>query len=504
MPDYLLGIDNGGTVAKAALFDTAGQEVAVAQRRTEMTSPAPGQTERDSEGLWQATAAAVKDVVGQASIDPAHIACVATAGHGNGIYLVDEAGRPTRPGIISTDTRAAQYVADWCNGDVLKTIHPKTMQSLWPGQPPALLAWLRDHEPEVLERTVWALACKDYIRGRLTGEFYAELTDASGTSLIDVEKAQYDDSLLAAFDIAPLRRMLAPIRRSEEVCGRVTDEAAALTGLAAGTPVAGGLFDVDACALAAGVVDEAALQVIAGTWSVNQYVSKAPVVELDAFMTSQYCLPGYYLIMEASATSASNLEWFTTQVLGPEAAALAERGESIFDVCNREVAGVEPEQCNIVFLPFLFGANANPAAKSCFLGLAGWHQRGHMLRAIYEGVVMSHRWHIDRLLRFRERPAKIRLAGGAARSSEWAQIFADALQLPVEIPAGTELGALGSAILAAVAAGCHGSFEEAVSAMVRIAETRQPDPGRSAIYQSKYARYQSALEALSPLWNSFQ
>jgi L-xylulokinase len=343
--------------------------------------------------------------------------------------------------------------------------------------------------------------CKDFIRAKLTGEFYFELTDASGTSLLDVATGQYDSELLDAYGIADLSRLLPPVRRSEEVCGRVTGQAAAETGLKAGTPVAGGLFDVDACGLAAGIVDERQLQIIAGTWSVNQYVSRSPVVDPNVFMTSRYCMADYFLIMEASATSASNLEWFVSNVLGPEAEALTQQGKSIFDVCNAEVAAVDPKESKLVFLPFLFGANVDPAAKSCLLGLAGWHRRGHILRAIYEGVVMSHRWHVDRLMQFREKPETIRLAGGVARSTQWTQIFADAFQTPVEIPAGTEMGALGSAILAGVATGCFDSFQQAVAAMVKIADVRVPQPELGAVYDAKYSRYQEALGALAPLWS---
>ena len=502
MPDYLLGIDNGGTVAKAGLFDLEGRELAVAGRKTPMNSPAAGQTERDAEALWQATAEAVREVIDRAGVDPGRIACAATAGHGNGLYLVDERGQPVRPGIVSTDTRAADYVTRWNAEGVADAVRAKTMQSLWPGQPNALLAWLADHEPEVLRQASWALMCKDFIRAKLTGEFYFELTDASATSLLNVAAGQYDSELLAAFGIADLAPLLPPLRRPDDLCGRVTEQAAAETGLRPGTPVAGGLFDANACGLAAGMVDERQLQIIAGTWSVNQYVSRTPVVDSNVFMTSRYCIADYFLILEASATSASNLEWFARHLLGPEAAALEAEGRSIFDVCNREVEAVKPEDTNIVFLPFLYGSNADPAAKSCLLGLAGWHERGHVLRAIYEGVVLGHRRHVDRLLQFRDKPETIRLAGGAARSPQWCQVFADVFQVPVEIPAGTELGALGAAILAGVAAGCFSDYAEAVGAMVRMAHLCPPRPRYADLYDAKYARYRSALSALGPLWGT--
>ena len=500
MPEYLLGTDNGGTLAKAALFDAEGRQLAVASRKTEMLSPRPGHTERRMDEMWQATAESIRQVLAEAKVDPADVACVAAAGHGNGLYLVDEQGRPVRNGIISTDTRAKDYVARWNAEGVHRQVLPKTMQCLWPGQPNALLAWLRDHEPDVMRRAAWALMCKDYVRLRLTGQFHWELTDASGTSLMDVGRGQFDDEVLEAFGLGELRDLLPPVVRSEAVCGTVTARAAAETGLAEGTPVAGGLFDIDACALASGILEESQLSMVAGTWGIAQYVSKTPVVEEDHFMTSRYCVPGYYLIPEASPTSASNLEWFVTQFFQAEREAARQQGRSVYDLCNELVAGTRPDEVNVVFLPFLFGSNAAPEARACLLGLGGWHTRGHVLRAIYEGVVFAHKAHVDRLLRYRGPFASIRLAGGAARSRPWVQIFADCFGAPVEIPAGSELGALGAAICAGVAVGLFPDYPAAVGAMVRLDRVQQPDPAQKDLYAEKLARYQKALEALGPAW----
>jgi L-xylulokinase len=173
---------------------------------------------------------------------------------------------------------------------------------------------------------------------------------------------------------------------------------------------------------------------------------------------------------------------------------------SPYELANRLVADTPPDDAPLVFLPFLFGSNAQPDAKACLVGLGAWHGRGHVLRAIYEGVVFGHKAHFDRLLRFRDPPRAIRLAGGASRSDVWTRIFADVFQTPVEIPAGTELGALGAAICAAVAVGCYGSYQEAVGAMVRLSKTQQPDTTRADLYAAKRGQYQKVLAALGPVW----
>ena len=497
MRPYLLGIDNGGTVSKAALFTADGREAGVASRKVEALEPQPGWSERDATKIWRATAQAVRELLARSAVDPAEIACVAPTGHGNGLYLVDRAGKPVRNGIYSTDRRAQAYVDRWLADGVDAKVLPRTTQGLWAAQPNALLAWLRDHEPGVLKRAAHVLMCKDYVRFRLTGEIRAEITDMSGTSLLNVVTGAYDDEVLALFGLSEMKRLLPPLVRAAEICGQVTAKAAKETGLKAGTPVAGGMFDIDACSLAAGLTDDRYLSLIAGTWGNNQYVAKEPLVDKDLFMTSCYCIPGHYLMLEGSPTSASNLEWFVTEFLGP---ARKKAGGSPYALCNELVASLRPEEADVLFLPFLYGSNANPRAKACFLGLQGRHTRAHVVRAIYEGIIAGHYTHYRRLLKFRKPPEAVRFTGGAARSEAWVQMFADWFQVPMEIPAGTELGALGAAIAAAVACGCHAGYREAVAAMAKIARRYDPDSRKKDLYADKYERYRKALEALDRFW----
>ncbi len=501
MTQYLLGIDNGCTVSKAALFTTDGTEVAVASRKSEMLDTHPGWAEFDIHRIWTNAAEAIKEVIQKAGVQPQDIACVACTGHGNGLYLVDADGKPVRNAIGSADSRARQYIEQWGSDGTIDRIRPKTMQAIWPAQPNALLRWLRDHEPETIERARWVLMCKDYVRAQLTGEIYMELTDMSGTSLMNVGTGEYDDEVLDAWGLADMKHMLPPLKRSADLCGTVTSEAAAATGLAVGTPVAGGMFDIDACGLSSGLVDETQLCMIVGTWGNNQYISKTPVVSENVFMTSCYSIPGYYLMLEGSATSASNIEWFVTQFFEAEKERLASEGGNVYELCNDLVAGTQPADTGIVFLPFLYGSNVSLDGKSCFFGLDGWQNRGHVLRAIYEGVVFAHLWHVERLLQFREMPERIRLTGGAARSEVWAQIFADIFQVPVEVPSGTELGALGAAICAAVACGAHASYEDACKTMVRMARMHGPNRELAPLYKKKYARYKRLLEVFDPVWS---
>lgn len=500
MSRYLLGIDNGGTVTKAAIFDMNGKEIAVSGRRVMTETPEPGFAERDMKALWDANVQVIKELIGKAGIDPGLIAGVAVTGHGNGLYLIDEDGKPVYKGIYSTDTRAKDIVTYWYKQGVFDKVHPKIMQAIWPGQPVALLSWMKVNKPDVLDHARWVLMCKDYIRYCLTGEAYAEITDLSGTNLMNIRDAVYDADLLKDFGLEGLFCKLPPIRNASEICGHITAEAACLTGLKEGTPVAGGMFDIDACAIATGIADQDKACIVAGTWSINQYITKIPVDSKDLFLNTLYCIEGYRLITEASPTSAGNLQWFIEQLLGEEVRLAKENGISVFDLCNDMVSLIEPEENSILFLPFLFGTNADADAKAAFIGLNGSHTKANMLRAVYEGIVLGHLYHFEKLLAFRNKPEAVRISGGASRSRIWVQIFADALQIPIEVVKGAELGALGAAMCAGVAAGIFESFEQAARGMVEVGYTCRPNQHKDEIYKKKYSAYKHLIKQLSPVW----
>ena len=400
---YLLGIDCGSTMVKAAVFDAKGKEHAVASRKVKHIYLHPGWTENDMNALWNGVCEVIREVLERSGIVPKQIASVTCTGHGNGLYLVTNDGTPARNGIISSDARAREYIEKWTRENVLDRILPKTMQSLWPAQPNALLRWLIDHEPETLARTRWLFMVKDYVRYRLTGEAYMELTDMSGTSLIDVGKACYDDEVLEAWGLLDWKHIMPPLRRSAAICGTITPKTAQLTGLLEGTPVAGGMFDIDACGLAVGMTDESIFCMIAGTWGNNQFISKTPVADPDMFMTSCYSIDGYYLMLEGSATSAANLEWFVSQFFQSdrELLELRKSSESIYDYCGKLVAQTKPDESTILFLPYLFGGPVSLDAKGVLFGLDGRQTRSQVLRAVLEGIIFGHRWHVERLMRFR-------------------------------------------------------------------------------------------------------
>ena len=502
---YYLGLDNGGTATKAAVFDENGREVAVAGMDTAMLVPKPGFTERDMEEMWEANCQVIRRALEKAGVTGGDIACVAVCGHGKGLYLWGKDGRPVRNGIISTDNRAWRYPKKWKEDGTEEKVFALSCQHILSSQPVSLLAWLKEHEPETIEKTRWVFACKDYVRFRLTGEAYAERTDYSGCNLVNLHTGEYDPELVKLFGLSEVLDKLPPLKYSTDICGGITEEAAKKTGLKAGTPVAGGAFDIDACALAVGITDEERVCMIAGTWSINEYIRKTPVTDGSVMMNSFFCLPDYYLVEECSPTSAGNNEWFMKNLLPELREECKKTGKNIYEQMNEWVGEIPAEEFCPIYLPFLMASNVHPNALGSFVGISNFHTRKHLLRSVYEGVAFSHRYHLEKLLATRtEQPKSIRLAGGAARSPMWTQMFADVMKLPVEGVEVSETGAFGCAVLAAVANGDASDAKEAADKMCRILPKVEPDPARSAVYDEKYRLYCQTIEALDGVWDSVQ
>ncbi len=497
---YVLGLDNGGTVIKAALYDENGGALSCARIGVDSILGENGEVERDMDTLWAANCAVLRETIEKSNVDPRQIAGVSLSGHGNGLYLVDEDLHPVRLGVYSTDARAAAFVKKLQQTGASRIMFEKTMSAAYPGQPGPLLNHLLQYEPEAIRKAKWALGCNDFIRLRLTGEAFGEISGASAAGILNQKTRGYDPFLLETMGIAGCGRLFPPLSPSFGLCGVVSRKASQETGLAEGTPVAGGMIDLTACAIAMGMTDKKRLALIAGTWSINEYLANIPPVAPELLLSSVYCIDGYYLVTDGSTASAGNLEWFVQGFLSSERAQMQAEGKTVYDAANHMVASIIHEESSILFLPFLYGSNVDADVKACFLGITGRHTKAHMLRAIYEGVVFSHKTHVERLLKYRDRPEAVRIAGGAARSRVWVQMFADALGLPVEVSAGEELGTMGAAMCAGVATGVFPSFLEAANRFSNVAYIVEPDLKSKERYAQKYMLYHKAIERLSQLW----
>lgn len=490
---HLLGIDVGGTVVKAVLFDLDGVPVAAGHARSASRHPQPGWAERDADDVWSACATALRTCLDQAAATltdwtgPGAVAAVGLVGHGDGAYLLDGHGEAVLA-IAATDGRAVDEARALSTDRVLglSGTHP------FPGSPPALAAWLAAHEPGVLDRSAAWLMSKDWLRFKLTGEIGTDETDASG-AFTDVATGAYSEELIDAAGFTSWRRLLPPIRPSADVVGGVTAKAAAATGLAVGTPVVCGAHDCDGAAIGMGAIVPGQLSLIAGTFSINQVVTTVLATD-PRWQARRFVRPGEFLAMATSPASASNLDWFVRE-FGPT-------GPDPLRIVNADVAGLVGSTAvdastSPVFLPFLYGAPHGFRGGGGFVGVRAGHTRAHLLRGVFEGVVCNHRAHVEALRDGFALTGAARLTGGGARSAVWTQMFADALAMTVEIPTAQEAGALGAAVLAGWGVGVWPDLAEGVAATTSVRAAFVPTAAGIDRFETLYQRYQRVVQALS-------
>lgn len=485
--DLILAIDAGGTAVKVVAFDMQGEVFAAETADVETIHHADGRVERDVADFWQGTVRALRRIV--ADCAGRTIAGIGCTGFGNGIFLADEAGQGTRPGIVSVDHRAQPVVDELEAEGAAAAVSGVTGNRIWGGQAVMQLAWLARSEPEVLARTRWALACKDLIRLRLTGEALTDPTEASGGGMMDIARGGYATEAFRRIGLAQHVHRLPRIVPSDSIAGRVSARAAEETGLREGTPVAGSMMDVAACSLGAGAVDAPVLVMIAGTWSINSLESGPPAGTGAPILNMHYRGAERRLIAEGSPCSAANLGWFLDGALGKRVTV---------EEANALVAASPVEGRRCQFLPYVFGPEPR---RGGFVDMGAADDLGTMLRAIYEGVAFQARRHAEEAVALAGRPFPpvIRLAGGAAKSPVWGQIFADICQRPVEAVRAPEVGALGAAICAAVACGAYPDLGAATRAMTDVARRHAPDPALAGFYGERFRRFRRLDEGIAAL-----
>jgi L-xylulokinase len=486
---YLLCVDCGLTATKAVLASSDGEQAAEASVPTEVFTA--GETsEIDMHAQWLKAAAAMRDAVRRSGVRPREIVGVGASGHGGGLYPLDARGEPVCRAFTSMDARGQGTVDAWRRDGV--SCYALTRHHPWAGQPLPQLRWLRDNRRDLYDGIRWALSAKDWINHNLTGLPGAESTDSSNSGLLNLRTRGYDPGITDCFGVPEAFRMLPPLRGSTEAIGRVCARAARETGLAEGTPVVGGLFDVIAGAVGCGAYGTRAHSVIAGTWNINSSFSGSLVEAPASVKCSLGVDGGLYAYVESSATSAGTLEWFLRKILLSFAGDA--RGKDLYAAVNEAAGGIDPAESQVLFMPFLHRSHLSRTMDACFLGLRAEHTSAHMLRAVMEGVAFAHRQHLDILASCGlSRPVAV-LSGGAANSAVWSRMFADVTGLSIETARAAQAGAMGVAVCAAAGVGVYAGVEEAARAMVRVRERLEPSAGARAAYEEKYSRYREIIE----------
>lgn len=500
--DLLLGIDAGTSVIKVALFNRAGACVTSAARATTVRTPRPEWSEANPGEFWQLTAEAIREVLAQT--DGSAVKAIGITGNMVGAWLIDAGGSPVRDAILWNDGRSQSIIDQLTvtTPDLMERVFASTGAVMQQGCTLPVVRWLAEHEPETLKRAAHVLCCKDWLRFKLTGEIYADQTEAS-VMPGDIRARGYSEAMFDLLGVREYRALFPPPAASEAVCGGITEAAARETGLSIGTPVVAGAGDVPASALGAGAVEPWVACVILGTTCLSCLTTDEPMFT-PPNVGLNFPLPSdRWLRVMANIAGTTNLDWFVSQFYAAERAALA--SADLFALLEREAESSPVGANGVLYHPYLSPVGViapfvEVGARAQFFGLLPSHTRADLLRAVYEGVALAIR---DCYAAMGVPLAEVRLSGGGAKSRLWGQIIADCLGARVFVPAGGEFGAKGAALLAGTGIGWYASPRAAAQATDAIARRYTPDPARTAAYDHMYARYRAVREALQAVWRDF-
>ncbi|MGH9674389.1 MAG: xylulokinase [Bryobacteraceae bacterium] len=486
-----MGIDIGTGGTRALLVDDQGRvRHGFTAAHEDMRMERPLWAEQRPENWWDAAQQAIRGVLSEAG--RAEIRGVGLSGQMHGLVLLDDAGRVIRPSLIWCDQRSQAQV-DWVNetlgrDNVLKwTANPVLTGFTLPK-----LLWVRDHEPSNFARARQVLLPKDYVRYRLSGEFASDVSDASGTAMFDVVGRRWSWEMVEGLGLD--RAMLPKAFESSEMTGRVSAEGAAATGLAAGTPVAGGGGDQAASAVGNGIVEPGIASCTLGTSGVVFVHLPEPVYD-PAGRVHTFChaTPGAWHAMGVTQGAGLSLQWFRNQI-APGAG---------YDALMEQAAAAPAGSQGLYWLPYLMGERTphlDAGARGGWIGLTAGHTRADLVRAVIEGVSFSQRDCLELIEAMGVQVNAVRVSGGGARSPFWRQVLADILGKPVVTLRTQEGSAYGAALLAMAGTGAFGSVAEACRAAVDEVDRVNPRAEEAGVYARGYEVYRALYPALAPLY----
>src|SRR3954470_7399577 len=494
-----LGIDIGTSGTKTLAINDRGKILAHAMATYPCYHPKPLWSEQDPEDWWQATVKTVRAVVKKAKLKPADVRAIGLSGQMHGSVFLDKNNRVVRRALLWNDQRTAAECEEIERraGGRKKLIEMVANPALTGFTAPKIL-WLRNNEPKNFDKTVKVLLPKDEIRRRLTGEFAAEVSDASGMLLLDVVHRRWSKELLSNLELDA--RLLAPCYESDEVTGRLSADVAKLLGLSADCMVVGGAGDCAAGAVGNGIVRPGVLSTSIGTSGVVFVHSETPQVDPQGRVhTFCHAVKGKWHMMGVTLAAGGSLQWFRNAVCKTLMTEAKKRKIDAYDVLTEEAAVTPPGAEGLLFLPYLAGErtpHADPNARGAFVGLTMAHTRGHMTRAIMEGVTYSLR---DCLEIIEERGVsvkQVRASGGGAKSPFWRQMQADVFGKTVVTMAADEGPGYGVALLAAVGAGEFKDVPEACEATVKTTRQTKPIAAARKVYDKGFPVYQGLYRSL--------
>lgn len=486
---YFLGIDTSTTSSKALLIDERGEVIAVASNPHTLQTPKPLWSEQNPHEWWEAVAASIRSVLKKAGVGGEQVGAVGLTGQMHGLVLLDEAGNVLRPAILWNDQRT-QSQCDEIHRIIGKErfIQITGNVALTGFTAPKIL-WVKENEPEVFAKAKHVLLPKDYIRLKLTGEYAMDKADGAGTVLFDLKARDWSDEVLAALEIP--RAWMPKTFEGTEFTGYVTEEAAALTGLKVGTPVAAGGGDQAAGAVGVGAVEPGIIGLTVGTSGVVFATTPSALIEpegrLHAFC---HAVPNMWHFMGVMLSAAGSLQWYR-DTLAPDVS---------FDDLLKEAESIPAGSEGLQFLPYLSGERTphpDPLARGAFIGLTLRHSRAHMTRSVLEGVAFGLK---DSFTLIQNAGlgsiTQVRASGGGTKGALWRRIMASVLEAELVTVNTTEGGAYGAALLAGVGAGAWSDVASACRECIRITGSTSPDEKEAGVYHKSYAVYRELYPAL--------
>jgi xylulokinase len=498
---YLMGIDVSTTGAKALLIDESGRVAASATTEYPLSTPHPLWSEQSPADWWQGVCASIRKALTEAGCTGEDIQSIGLTGQMHGLVMLDSSGSVLRPAILWNDQRTARQCAEITERvGGLDSLLQHTGNDVLPGFTAPKILWVREHEPLVYERTAHILLPKDYARFRLTGEYATEVSDASGTSLLDVRHRCWSEPMLRFLDIP--RDWLPRCTESPEISGRVSAAAARETGLKPGIPVVGGGGDQAAQAVGSGVVTSGIISVTSGTSGVVfAHADRFALESMGRLHSFCHAVPGKWHVMGVMLSAGGSLRWLRDSLGDSERAAAELSGEDPYELLTRAASRAPAGSQGLLFLPYLTGERtpyADPEARGALVGLTVLHRKEHIIRSVLEGVSFGLRDCLELIQHLKVPIDQVRASGGGARSALWRQIQADIFGKELVLVNVTEGAAYGAALLAGVGAGTYASVEEAVAHTVRITQRIVPIPANVTRYQILYPTYRSLYPALAP------
>ena len=488
---YFLGIDIGTSGTRAILIDHKGKLCGVGTAGHTCQSPHPLWSEQSPAEWWSAVREAVPAAVRAAGAKPGEIAGVGLSGQMHGLVLLNSKHDVLRPAILWNDQRTGAECEEITSraGGRKELLDLVSNPALTGFTAPKIL-WVRKNEPKVFEQAVKALLPKDYIRFCLTGEFATEVSDASGTLLLDINKRQWSSALLSKLSLD--RSLLPDVFESTVISGKLSAAASDALGgaVAAGTPVVGGGGDCAAGAVGAGIVKSGVASISIGTSGVVFVHADQPKTDPNGRAhTFCHAVPGKWHNMGVTLCAGGSLQWFKNALGHPESAVAKLTGGDAYDILVQEALSTPAGSEGLCFLPYLSGErtpHADPFATGSFIGITPRITKGHMTRSVIEGVCYSLRDCLEIFRGMKVPVEEIRVTGGGAKNPFWNQVMADVFNQSTCSLEASEGAAYGVALLAAVGTGTFKSVEEACEATVRTCAPAKSDAGRNKVYEKYY------------------